>query len=220
MSKKYFSEEYLSFFRELASNNNKDWFDSNRERYQTHVKKTFENFIADLIEVTKKDANLGDLKPSECIFRINKDVRFSKDKTPYKLEMSALINKGGKKNMHDPGLYISLGPEFMHIYTGFYMLEKDHLMQVRQKIANNPEMFEKILQASGFKKSFGEVRGEKSKILPPGIKEKANAHPLVFNKQFYIFNRSEAEKILDKDLLKFIQGHYKNAKVYNDFLGV
>ena len=86
--------------------------------------------------------------------------------------MSALIVKGGRKQMHDPGLYIEVGPEFLNIYTGFYMPEKDQLLKIREKIASDPKTFDKIINAKAFKESFGEVRGEKSKILPKELKEK------------------------------------------------
>lgn len=218
MKKQYFTEAYLHFFMDLAANNHKDWFDQNRSRYQTEVKARMEVFIGDLIAALKKDAELGDLKARDCIFRINKDIRFSKDKTPYKLQMSALIVKGGRKQMHDPGLYIELGPEFLNIYTGFYMPEKDQLLKIREKIASDPKTFDKIINAKAFKESFGEVRGEKSKILPKELKEAAKAHELIYNKQFYLVHQVDAEKILDSDLLSYVVNHFKSAAQFNRFL--
>ena len=218
MKKQYFTEAYLHFFMDLAANNHKDWFDQNRSRYQTEVKAAMEVFVGDLISALKKDADLGDLKASDCIFRINKDIRFSKDKTPYKLQMSALIVKGGRKQMHDPGLYIELGPEFFNIYTGFYMPEKDQLLKIREKIAANPKAFDKIINAKAFKESFGEVRGEKSKILPKELKEAAKEQSLIYNKQYYLVHQVDAEKILDTDLLSYILKHYEAASQFNRFL--
>ena len=218
MKKQYFTEAYLHFFMDLAANNHKDWFDQNRNRYQTEVKARMEVFVGDLIAALKKDAELGDLKASDCIFRINKDIRFSKDKTPYKLQMSALIVKGGRKQMHDPGLYIEVGPEFLNVYTGFYMPEKDQLLKIREKIASDPKTFDKIINAKAFKESFGEVRGEKSKILPKELKEAAKAHELIYNKQFYLVHQVDAEKILDSDLLSYVVNHFKSAAQFNRFL--
>ena len=218
MKKQYFTEAYLHFFMDLAANNHKDWFDQNRSSYQTEVKAAMEVFVGDLIATLKKDADLGDLKASDCIFRINKDIRFSKDKTPYKLQMSALIVKGGRKQMYDPGLYIELGPEFLNIYSGFYMPEKDQLLKIREKIAANPASFEKIINAKAFKASFGEVRGEKSKILPKELKEVAKLHELIYNKQFYLVHQVDAEKILDSDLLSYVVNHFKSAAEFNRFL--
>ena len=218
MKKQYFTEAYLHFFMELASNNHKDWFDQNRSRYLTEVKAKFEAFVGDLIAALKKDAELGDLKAGDCIFRINKDVRFSKDKSPYKLQMSALVVKGGKKQMQDPGLYVELGPEFLNIYTGFYMPEKEQLLKIRKKIASDPNGFVKIINDKAFKQSFGEVRGEKSKILPKELKEAAKEQELIFNKQFYLVHQVDAEKILEDDLLVYILKHFKAAVQFNRFL--
>ncbi len=218
MKKQYFTEAYLHFFMELAANNHKDWFDQNRSRYQTDVKARFEVFVGDLIAALKKDEELGDLKASDCIFRINKDIRFSKDKTPYKLQMSALIKKGGKKQMSEAGLYIEIGPEFLGIYTGSYMPEKEQLIKIREKIAAEPKAFEKIINAKAFKESFGEVRGEKSKILPKELKEAAKGQELIYNKQFYLMHQVDAEKILDNDLLSYVVNHFKSAAQFNRFL--
>ena len=176
------------------------------------------NISQNLIAALKKDAELGDLKAGDCIFRINKDVRFSKDKSPYKLQMSALVVKGGKKQMQDPGLYVELGPEFLNIYTGFYMPEKEQLLKIRKKIASDPNGFVRIINDKAFKQSFGEVRGEKSKILPKELKEAAKEQELIFNKQFYLVHQVDAEKILEDDLLVYILRHFKAAVQFNRFL--
>lgn len=218
LSKTYFTEEYLNFFMELASNNHKDWFDTNKKRYQNIVKTPFETLIQDIIEKQKKPLSLGELSTSECIFRINKDVRFSKDKTPYKIQMSALIAKGGKKNMYDPGLYIEIGPEFINIYTGFYMPEKEQLHTLRSKVAANPKKLEAILNKKDFINAFGEVKGEKSKVLPVDIKALAKAHPLVYNKQFYLLHQADATLILNPGLLEYINRIFGISADFNRFL--
>lgn len=214
----YFEEGYLSFFRELAANNHKDWFDANRKIYLSEVKQPFENFVDALLEALRKKYKLGDLKASDCVFRINRDIRFSKDKTPYKIQMSALIAKGGRKNMDAPGLYIEFGPEFMNIYTGVYMPEKPTLQAIRERLAAEPDKFSKIINAKAFKENFGEVRGEKSKILPAALKEAAKAQSLIYNKQFYLIHTQDAEKILEPDLLAYVIKVYAAADPYNEFI--
>jgi uncharacterized protein (TIGR02453 family) len=87
----------LDFFKELAANNHKDWFDSNRKRYEESVKKPFSNFVSQFIcELAAIDSEFNELTASECVFRINRDIRFSKDKTPYKSTCSAVVAPGGK----------------------------------------------------------------------------------------------------------------------------
>ena len=102
----YFIPDFIEFFKELAANNNKDWFDINRKRYTDVIKEPFKKFVLDLIvEVGKVNPKIKDIEPKDCIFRINRDIRFSKDKTPYKMNVSALIAPGGKRTIK--------GKEFM-----------------------------------------------------------------------------------------------------------
>ena len=131
----YFTPDFLHFFMELAPNNNKDWFDNNRDRYKKSVKEPFENFVEKLIKELKKTEDVMDGRPSDFIFRINKDIRFSKDKSPYKLQMSAAISKGGKKDMVNIGVYFELGPEHLGVYTGVYMPDKEQIDRIRRHIA-------------------------------------------------------------------------------------
>lgn len=219
MKKAYFTEDFLQFFIDLAPNNNKDWFDLNRKRYLESVKKPFEVFVGDLIEELKKNKEVNDdLRPSDCIFRINRDIRFSKDKTPYKLNVSASITKGGKKTMDQPGLYIELGPEYLGIYTGVYMPDKNQLLNIRNFIAGHLKAFDKIVNDKAFVKTFGNIQGEKSKILPSELKAAAEKQSLIYNKQFYVMHRTEPDVILDKNLLDYCIKNYKNAGQLNEFL--
>lgn len=214
----YFTPDFLHFFMELAPNNNKDWFDNNRERYKKSVKEPFENFVEKLIKELKKTEDIMDGRPSDFIFRINKDIRFSKDKSPYKLQMSAAISKGGKKDMVNIGVYFELGPEHLGVYTGVYMPDKDQIDRIRRHIAKNAKRFETIINEKHFKATFGEVKGEKAKLLPPDLKLAATQQPLIFNKQFYLQHTAEPDIIIEKDVLKYITEKYKHAKVFNDFI--
>lgn len=218
MQKTYFNDGFRHFFMDLAAHNNKNWFDANKARYITDVKAPFEAFVEHLIGKLRDREKLGDLRAADCIFRINKDVRFSKDKTPYKLMATALIARGGRKNMKEAGLYIELGPEFVHVYTGFYMPEKEQLLALRKTVAAHPGKLDKILAAGDFKRYFGEVKGEKSKILPAELKAMAGAHPLVFNKQFYLQHSTDAAIITTPDFADYVLNVYKAASEFNAFM--
>ncbi len=215
----HFTPDFLNFFIELAANNNKEWFDTNRNRYKKSVKEPFELFVSKLIDELRETEDLPkDLTPSNCIFRINKDIRFSKDKSPYKLQATAAISKGGKKDMVNPGVYFELGPEHLGIYTGIYMPDKEQIYRMRHYIAKNNAAFEKIITDKQFIKIYGEVKGEKSKILPPDLKPLAAKQPLIFNKQFYLMHTAPPEIIVEKDALKYIADTYKVAKNFNQFM--
>ena len=214
----YFTDEYLKFFKELAGNNNKDWFDKNRKRYEKEVKDTFKKFIDDLIEKMKEIDDRIDITSSQAIFRINRDIRFSKDKTPYKLNRSAIISPGGKKDKSVPGLYIESNCEDFRIYGGVYMASTEQVLRVREEIADHLDIFKKAYQDKDFVKTFGEVHGEKAKRLPKHLHEAAEKEPMIFNKQWYYYVKLDPETILSEDLLDIVLAHYTIAKPMMDFL--
>lgn len=214
----HLSPDFLEFFKELAPNNNKDWFDENRARYHEVIKKPFENFVTAVINEMRKTDKTLDVTYKDCIFRINRDIRFSKDKAPYKLNRSAFISKGGRKEKAIPGLYFELSPEHARVYTGVYQPEKEQLQAVREEIAENQMEFEKIISEKKFKKLFGEIRGDKNVRLPKDLQAAAEEQPLIYNKQFYAFATFEPEEILKEGFEKKIVETYKVAKPLADFL--
>ena len=103
------SPAYFRFFRELASNNSKAWFDENRSRYERDVKRPFYAMITAWIEAVQPFDPELQASASDVIYRINRDIRFSADKTPYKVQMGAHLNLRGKKAMGFPGVYMEVG---------------------------------------------------------------------------------------------------------------
>jgi uncharacterized protein (TIGR02453 family) len=196
-----FDADFLDFFKELAANNNKDWFDLNRKRYEQKVKLPFQQFVQHLIhEIAKQHPVFKDLTPSECIFRINRDIRFSKDKSPYKMMTSAVIAPNGKKSRAIHGVYFELGPEAVRVYGGIYEIDKDDLLVVREGIAAHLDNFRSLVNAPEFVNTYGEIRGEKNRIMPAHLKEAAQAEPLICNKQWYFMTEFPAELVLSPNL--------------------
>jgi uncharacterized protein (TIGR02453 family) len=215
----YFTPDFNQFFRELAPNNHKDWFDENRKRYIKSIKNPFQNFVQIVLdELSKENAKIKEIQPKDCIFRINRDVRFSKDKTPYKLRLSAIVGLGGKKDFSDDSLYFELGPEYVRFYSGVYETEKEKLQKIRESIAQNGDEFKKLYEAPEFKNLFGKIRGEKNKVLPKELKLPAEKEPLLFNKQFYFFAEYPAELVESADLLKELINAYKMSQPLQRFL--
>ena len=131
-----FEPDFFEFFIELSMNNQKSWFDVNRKRYEENVKAPFLEFVGALIEkMSAIDSDFNGIVPKECVFRINKDIRFSKNKMPYKSFCSASIHIGGRKSMFPGGMYIEIGAESCGIYSGVYMPEKEDLLKYRENIA-------------------------------------------------------------------------------------
>lgn len=215
---KYFTPEYLNFFKELAANNNRDWFAANRRRYEQYVKEPLHKFIGDLIaELAKEDKRIQ-ITPSEAIFRINRDIRFAKDKSPYKLYSSAAVNAGGKKDTQNAGLYMELGPEKLAFAGGMYQPEKDTLMMIRDAIAAKPAKFQAALADKSFKKYWGDVLGERNKVLPAEYKKVAEQVPHIYNKQFYYWTELDPQIIVSDKLMKTALDHYAASKSMRDFL--
>ncbi len=213
----YFTQDFLDFFIELAGNNQKEWFDDNRARYHSSIKEPFENFIADLVLALQKVDPTIQPNPKDCIFRINKDIRFSKDKSPYKTDRSAILSKYGRKNKEYPGYYVRLSPESCQIGGGAYYLQKENLLFLREKILYNPDEWHSLLEDKNFKKHFKNgIEGEKNKILPKEFKGKELTSDYIMNKQFYYMSDHSSDIILKDDLIKYcVDRHKATLKIKN-----
>jgi len=216
----YLSENYRKFFIDLAPNNNSEWFNINRKRYEIDVKVPFNQLVAELIiRLAEVDKNMVGIKASDCIFRINRDIRFSKDKTPYKPHMSAAIAPGGKKNFAYPGFYFEATPEGINIYGGVYVADKGQLEKIRNLIAENLEAFNKLLTSPDFKNKYGgKILGETQIRIPKELKEAADKQPLIYNKQFYYKTSLDESYLTRPDLLDVLVDYFKASQGMNTFL--
>lgn len=144
----------IKFLKDLNKNNNKLWFDKNRKVFEA-AKADFANFIQSVInQHSKKDPSIKSLLAKDCLFRINRDIRFSKDKSPYKTNFGASINMGGRKAMNSAGYYFHLEPGNCFAGGGIYMPMPDELKKLRQEIDYNFSDFKKILNAKKFKSVY------------------------------------------------------------------
>lgn len=213
------TQKALDFLRDLSKNNNREWFQDHKARYEADLKKPFEDFIGQIIkEVQKEDPQIT-IDPKKAIFRIYRDTRFSKDKSPYKTNVGAIISPTGTKVKELPGLYIHLEVGAMMIGGGAYFLDKEPLYQVRQYIVMNPQRFNDIIHNPTFKEKFEDgIRGEKNKILPPEFKEAADNQPILYNKQFYVMAEHDPKNALGQAAVNFVMEHYHAIKPLNDFM--
>lgn len=214
----YFEPDFLKFFRELKKNNNRDWFEKNKTRFKKVVKEPFEDFVQEMINRVHAEEPEVMISVKDAVFRIYKDVRFSKDKTPYKTHMSAIVSEGGRKDMTIPGLYFQFGAEGIDLYGGSYMLEREQLKAVREAIASNLKAFDRLLKGAKFKSMFGEIRGERHKRVPAEFKAEYEKQPLIANKQFYYHAHLDGSNIIKKDLPTMLMKYYKAAQPIKNFL--
>lgn len=159
----------FDFLQELHSNNSKDFFDTNKKRYEALREEWFQTIEVILEEMKEFDPEVAEVLPKNCMFRINRDIRFSKDKSPYKTNFSIVINPDGKKSPK-PSYYFHLDyNKTLFSAGGVWMPEKPILDQVREFIAGNPESVKELLENKEFKKFYGGFDKEESlKTLPKG----------------------------------------------------
>jgi uncharacterized protein (TIGR02453 family) len=214
----YFTPAFLKFFKELSTNNTKEWFDANRKTYEAEVKKPFAAFVEEMIKRVHMHEPEVKIGASEAIMRINKDIRFSKDKTPYNTHVAANISVYGKKDKGYPGFYFQLSPEKVAVFGGVYMAEPPVLENIRKTIAKDLSGFKAAYKNKKFIEIYDGVKGEQQKRLPEEIKEIAAKEPLIANKQFYFEGSLPAKTITSPDLADKLMEYYVAGKSINEFL--
>ncbi len=213
----YFDADYINFFDGLENNNTKEWFDTNKKIYENKVKKPFTAFIEELIAAYNALGYNIPMTAKDAIMRINRDIRFSNDKSPYKTQMGAMISPHGKKDTTRPGMFIEANHRHLRLYTGSHTLEKQDLYNVRKHIANNMAEFTKLITNKAFKDVYGEIRGEINKIVAPEFKEATEKQPLIYNKNFYYFANFNSKALMQDNLVDALIAAYKVAIPVNTF---
>lgn len=212
-------ENFRTFLKELAQNNQREWFHANKKRYEQEMKNPFKGLVQALI--TKMQTSFApdiQILPKDAIFRINRDIRFSKDKTPYKTHASAIISKMGRKGKDYPGYYLHIDIGSLMMGGGAYFLDKTALQKVRQHIQLHPQEFRAIIEDKNFVEKYGEIKGDKNKRLPKEFKEAVKNEPLLANKQFYFMAELPPTEIHRADFVDFALDYYQTGKPLNDFL--
>ena len=214
----YFKPAFKLFFEELSKNNTTVWFNENRKTYEKEVKEPFAIFTQEMINrISKHEPEIA-IKPADAIMRINKDIRFSKDKTPYNTHVGANISVYGKKDKSYPGLYFQLSPDKIMIFGGAYMVETPMLLAIRNYIAVNLKEFQAICNDKNFIEKFGSVQGEQNKRVPDEFQEIAKREPLIANKQFYYCAELKPDILFKDNLPDVIMEYYVAGKKLNEFL--
>lgn len=211
------TEQYFSFLNKLKFNNNKEWFTKNKSLYD-YLKLDFEKLVSDFIkEIAKFDSEIGALTPKDCVFRIYKDVRFSKDKTPYKTNFGGYFVKSGRKSGM-AGYYIHIEPGECFIGGGIYMPPPPILKKLREEIQNNFEEFEKIIATKDFQKYFKEISGSKTTLMPKGFDKNFKGAEYLKFKDYTVIYSVKDDFYLNKDAFKKSIEIFKTMKPFNDFL--
>lgn len=212
------SNATLKFLKDLKNSNTKEWFTDNKKRYEA-AKEEFELFIGELINnISKFDPAIAELQPKKTIFRIYRDVRFSKDKSPYKLNMGAHLSVARSKVHDRAGYYIQIQPGNSFLAGGAYDPGNPWITQIRQEIDYNTKEFKKIINSTTFKKNFGEVQGDKLKTAPKGFPKDHPELELLQHKSYLAVNNCDDKLVTSKDFIKHCSSVFKAMKPFDDFL--
>jgi len=214
----YFPKDYLTFLRALGRNNKREWFHANKARYEQFIKGPFTDFVDEMIHRVAAIDPRVQIDPKDAMFRIFRDIRFSKDKTPYKTFMSAIVSPAGRRERSIPGVYFQFGIKNVAIAGGMYEPDKDQLYNIRSAIRDRGKQLETLVKAKTFKSLLGELAGDKNKVLPKTFKAAQEQFPLIANKQFYYWVEYPADTVLRDDLAAFVIKHYRTGKKLGDWL--
>ena len=212
-------EFILKFLKDLSKHNDRTWFEKNKPRY-LEAKQSFEDFITELLkEYIRFDDKLAGLDPKKLPFRIYRDVRFSKDKRPYKVNMGAGFSPNGKL-VQEPGYYVHIEPgNKSFVAGGIYMPDAANLSKVRQEIDYNAARLNKILKEKSFKKLVGGFDDfDKLKTVPKGYPKDHPNIELLKLKSYIVTHPYTDKEVMDKKFIKTIAAHTKTIKPLVDFI--
>lgn len=208
----------IRFLQQLAKNNNKPWFDKHRDEYAA-AKEDFENQVTEVLDgISATEPLFKEQKAKDCVFRIFRDVRFSKDKTPYKSHFGAFFSKGGKK-YPGAGYYVHIEPGGKcFIGGGLWHPEAPLLKQVRQEIDYNFDEFNSIIGNKKFRKLFPKVNGEQLKTLPQGYTADNPAIEYLKMKDFTVGHNLTDDLLTSKGFTKKCVEIFAEMRPFIDFL--
>ncbi len=206
----------FDFLRQLAENNNKTWFDENRASYDL-AKSNFIEFLDGLIaKISLFDHHLEGLNAKDCMFRINRDVRFSKNKEPYKTNFGAYITFGGK-NAEYAGYFIHIKPGDCFLGGGMYKPATPVLRRIRQEIDYNPSHLKEIINNEIFVNTFGEIQGEKLASAPKGYPKDHPEIELLKLKSYFVIHKLNENELLAENAQQHCAELFQVAFPFNKF---
>jgi uncharacterized protein (TIGR02453 family) len=214
----YFNKGYINFLEQLNNHNNKDWFQDNKKWYELAVREPFKKLLEDLsVEIKTVDPEIH-MESKDALFRINRDMRFSKYKLPYKTHMAAGFSRGGRKSQF-AGYYLQIGRKYVAIGGGLPYLDREVLRRIRIEIGYNPEAFDSIINNTDFINTYGSLLGERDIHLPKSFSDISEKSPLIAKKQLYYsaFYKTE-DLIFNEELLENILHHFEVGSQLNHFL--
>ena len=206
-----FPVEGLQFLRALKRNNRREWFQAHREEYERCVRGPMTEFVLALAADFRRIAPEMVADPKVCLYRIYRDTRFSKDKTPYKTHAAAVFPRRGLGKHAGAGLYFHVGLQEVWIGGGVYAPMPDQLLAIRQHIAARPRAFRSIVESPAFRRAFGELEGAKLSRVPAGFPKDHPAMGYIKYKQFLAGGELQPEMATSPRFYRLIVEHFQKA---------
>ena len=207
----------LGFLNQLKENNNRDWFKANNKYYE-EARSEFKSIVENLIPaLAVSNPLLANLEAKDTIFRIYRDVRFSKDKSPYKIGMGAIIAPSGRKSLY-AGHYLHIEPGNSFLAGGSYSPPTERLKNIRWEIYYNCEEFKSIINSVDFKKLFSEIEGSKLVRPPVGFPKDFEDIELLKYKDYTVFHKIDDKAVESSDFLLNSVDIFNKMNPFNEFL--
>ncbi|SMC73723.1 DUF2461 domain-containing protein [Cellulophaga tyrosinoxydans] len=211
MPSQILTQEVFNFLKDLEKNNNRDWFEKNKAAFKKQ-EKAVKGFLNTVLDKLKAHDEIEKLK----MFRIYRDVRFSKDKTPYKSHLAGSFTRAGAKLRGGYYVHIKSGGSF--IATGFWEPNKEDLFRIRKELELDAEEFRSVISAPKFKKIWGEIQGDELKTAPKGFDKEHQDIDLIKMKQFIFIRKFTDKEVLSADFADKIDESFKAIRPYFDLM--
>jgi uncharacterized protein (TIGR02453 family) len=206
----------LSFLKALETNNDREWFKAHRTEYDL-ARARFEEFVAVLIGELSHTEPLGNLDPKDCIFRIHRDLRFSKDKTPYKTHFGGYIAPGGRQSRR-MGFYVHIEIGESMFAGGMHHPESKQLAAFRAAIDRDASAFKSIISEKSFQTTFGEVEGDKLKTMPRGYPKDHPEAELLRYKSIVAVRNITDDQVVSGDIVRLAVETHAAMKPFLSYL--
>ena len=220
MPNPYFTIDGMSFLKKIERNNNRDWFHENKSEYEDLVRTPALNFIDDIEnDLTHLSPHFHAIakKVGGSLMRVHRDVRFGKDKSPYKTNIGIQFRHEMGKDVHAPGFYVHIEPNDCFIGVGIWRPDSTALGKIRDAIIERDKYWLSAIDEKAFKKNFI-LSGESLKTAPRGYSKE---HPLIEDlrrKDFIAISRVEDKTALSKNFMKLVVQRFSEAESYIEFL--
>ncbi len=216
-----FEQKFFKFFKSLSKNNNREWFKEHKSEYLESVVEPMTQFIEDMVPRLNGISKhfIADPKPNGgSMFRIYRDIRFSKDKSPYKLHAACQFRHELGKDAHTPGFYVHMSVEELVFGGGIWVPPNSELIKIRDTIVDNPHAWHKIKTDPGILKLCGGVSGDGLKRPPKGYDPEHQHIEDLKRKSFFVMRHENPHLICEKHFIDEVEKTFKAARPLMDYI--